>query len=244
MVKVEFLQPPFPQRISIVENPLPARQVGTVTIVAHGPCTDDFHCAVAIPVQIKFFLSGRMPGPGQNVLGIPPDKMGGTAIIVHHAHIGAIGSGAHHAGVKAALGKTPAMQKDKTRTIRTEKEVIEIVPGGTDIAVGIGNLGDLRHADNQPGLTSVQVQLEDAGIFRRQRFAVGVLDTGVSVSGTHVLNAAKICANCDPTVWTEAIDRLRQGALMAACHIQNMADKAIRFPIVPQNLAARTRAPL
>ena len=99
-----------------------------VTLKQRGP--DDFWGSVrAVVIEIEFALVRWVVGPAENGIGITPDEVRHFAIIIHDVKIGAVGVGREHPRVERAFTETPSMQKDETRAIGVEEQVIEIVAG-------------------------------------------------------------------------------------------------------------------
>lgn len=105
VVKIDVLFSLF-VRIGIVENPPIARQVSAVSVFCHNTFADDLDSFCAVPrfrgdelapatagVQIKSVTVRRVPGPGQNMLRISPDKMRCFSIRIDYLYTGAIGPG-------------------------------------------------------------------------------------------------------------------------------------------------------
>ena len=74
MIKIDVLLSLL-VRVGIIEYPLVARQVGAMPVDRHRGFADHLDAICAILIEIKSIAVGRVPGPGQNMLGIAPDKM-------------------------------------------------------------------------------------------------------------------------------------------------------------------------
>jgi len=82
-----------------------------------------------------------VPGPGEDVAGVSPDKVRGSAVVVHDVNICAVRSGGEHSCAEAALAPgPPAVQEDESGAIGIEQQVIEVVFCAGEVGVRIGDI--------------------------------------------------------------------------------------------------------
>src|SRR5690606_15075311 len=114
--------------------------------------------------KIEGVAVGGVPGPGQDMVAVAPDEVGGAAMVVHHAHVRTIGGGGHHARVEGAVAEAPAVQKDEARAVRVEEQVVEVVASAAVVVVGVGNVDDFGNGEDQTRCAGFQIEGVDAGI--------------------------------------------------------------------------------
>src|SRR4051812_3857017 len=69
---------------------------------------------------------GWVPCPSHDVLGIPPNKMGGGAVRIDAEPILAIAIARERPGLERALsGVSPAMQKEKSSSVWIEQQMVK-----------------------------------------------------------------------------------------------------------------------
>ena len=69
----------------------------------------------------------RLTGLSQYILRVTPDKMGCIAVVVDYTNIAAVRCRGEHSCQAAAVGVTPSMQENKSRSVRVEQQMIEVM---------------------------------------------------------------------------------------------------------------------
>lgn len=232
-------------RIGVVENPFIAGQVCAVAISCHYAFANDFDSVRTVFVKIESIAVRRMPCPGQYVLRIAPDKMRCFAVRIDDLNIRSIGFGGEHSRAETAQARCPpAVQEDKSRAVRVEQQVVEIVLGILRIAGDLSELGYLGKGYYQLPAARIKVDPKNAGIRWRRVIFVWVGQAGVAIAGPHVLNTPEIRRNSRPAVGADSINRVRQSSFFAALNIKDMAYEPVVLPVVPYNFVFRAGTPL
>ena len=128
IVKVDLLFS-LSVRICVVQYPLiglPAPRgpwkVAAMSVLSHDFLADNLNPVRAVLVKIERVSVGRVPGPGKDMAIVSPDKVRGSAVVVHNLDVRTVRFGGEHSCAEASLALgSPAMQEYESRTIGIEK---------------------------------------------------------------------------------------------------------------------------
>ena len=116
--------------IGVVEHPVVvrARHIRVVAVHGHHVRTDDFHVVRPVFVEVEPALVRGMPGPGEDVRRIPPDKMRRVAPGIEHVDPGAVEVHRERPGAEAFLvARPPAVQEEEPGAVGIAEKVVEPV---------------------------------------------------------------------------------------------------------------------
>jgi len=138
-------------RVGVVEDPFVAGgEVGAVAVSGHNALADDLCFAGFVLVEIERISIRGVPCPGEDVVWVSPDEVGGFAVRVYHADVFAVGGGCEHSGTEAAYGLVgrvacgaPSVQKDESRAVCVEEEMVEVVLCVLRIAGDLAEFGNV-----------------------------------------------------------------------------------------------------
>jgi len=122
--------------------------------------------------------------------------------------------------------------------------MIEIVLGLLGLTGYFAELGNIRDGNNQLLRAVFKIETENAGVFRRRLIGVRVGQTGVAITGPHIIDSPEIRRDSRAAIRTESVEWIRQRSFLAGLNIKNVAHKSVALPVVPENVGFRPRPPL
>ena len=160
-------------------------------------------------------------------------------------NIRSVGIGGEHSRAETTQACCPpAMQKDESRAVRIEKQMVEVVLGILWIAGDLAEPCYLGEGYNQIPAARIKIDSKNAGILRSQGVFMRIGQASVTVAGSHVLNPPEIRRHGCPSIGANGINRIRQSSLAAAVNVKDVAYEPAILPVVEDNLVFRAGPPL
>ncbi len=104
-----------------------------------------------------------VPGPGEDVVRVSPDKVRGFAVAIYNMDVRAVRFGGEHSRAETPQTRgTPAVQKDKSRAVGIKEQMIKIVFCVFGVAGNLAEPGDVRDGDYQIPPAGFKVDSENA----------------------------------------------------------------------------------
>ena len=173
-------------------------------------------------------------GRGERNQGEEKVDPSALAVRIDHPDIAAVRSGGEHSRAEAAQAcGAPAMEEDESRAVGVEEQMIEIVLSVPGIARDVAEFGDIGQGYYQFPAARVEIDPKNARILGSRVVGVRVGQAGVSVTGPHILDPAKIRRNSGATVGADGIYRIGQSLLGAGVDIEYMAYKTTVPSVIP-----------
>ena len=106
------------------------------------------------------------------------------------------------------VARHPTVQEDEPRTVRVEKQVVEVM-----LLIGkimlVGDLRDVGQIHNPLDFSRLQVTAKNTRFFGRQYIFVFVAQARIPVSGTHVRDSTEVRIDGRFSIGTDRVDRKR-----------------------------------
>ena len=241
VVKVRGLEPVGALRVGVVENPAISGQVTDVSHRIERAVTDRFDPAVLFVLDQEVVPVGcaqQVAGLDQDVFGVAPDEVRGVSVGDDDSQVAAVGTRGDHSCQSLPIGVTPAVQGDEPAAVGIEQQVIEVM---LDARLSVGNVtatGDVGQGDDLGNLSRLQVDADDARIGGSQFVGMRVLQPGVSITGTDVIDSAKIGRDGGAAVGTDRIDRVGHRPSFPGPDVHHVTDETVSLPVVPEHSVA------
>jgi len=168
---------------------------------------------------------------------IAPDEMRCFPVRIDDVNIRSVGIGGEHSRTETAqAGRPPAMQKDESRAVRIEQQVVEVVLGILWVAGDFAELGYFGEGYYHFPAARLKIDSKDAGILWSRGVFMRIRQAGVTIAGSHILDTPEIrCYGC-PAIGADGINWIWQSSLPAVMNVKDVAYEPAVLPVIEDNL--------